>query len=92
MHGGGGLGTAGEGPLPGTVTLWVPSVLGGVKRGVSGPRVCYGFPHWPRSRSSELEEQEGSSVTWQRDLMRGGWRRDGDGAGGGWGLLWLPSG
>ena len=79
--GGGQLGTAAEGPLPGTVTLWVPSVLGGVKRGVSGPRVSCGFPHWPHSKSSKLEEQEGSSATWQRDLMRGGWRRVGTGLG-----------
>ena len=79
--GGGQLGTAAEGPLPGTVTLWVPSVLGGVKRGVSGPRVSCSFPHWPHSKSSKLEEQEGSSATWQRDLMRGGWRRVGTGLG-----------
>lgn len=37
----------------GTVTQWVPSVLGGVKRGVAGPRVSHHFPYWPRSRGAQ---------------------------------------
>lgn len=81
MHRGArGLGTAGKGPLPGDSSPVGSLSLSGVKRGVAGPRVSHHFPHWPRSRSSKLEEQQGSSVTWQSDLMRGGWRREGDGA------------
>jgi len=52
-----GLGTAGKGPLLGDSSPVGSLSLRGVKRGVAGLRVSHRFPHWPRSRSSKLEEQ-----------------------------------